>query len=316
MSHAPIVIFAYNRPEFLKAVIDGLVKNEDASKSALYIFCDGAKNARDHEKVAALKKFARSVDGFKHVSVIERPINFGLSRSILGGVSEVCERHGSAIILEDDVVPNRHFLSYVNSALDKYADDRRVSSIGCYTFDTGFELPDTFFLRVPDCVGWAVWKRSWTEFEVDGRSLLKKLLAGGRRREFDFDGSYPYVQMLREQVRGYNQSWAVRWYAHVFLTGGLVLYPRWAVTRNIGLEDTSGTHGAAIDSYAPPRVADQPIVIADIPVKESIPGRAAWVSAFRKIRGGPARRLGYFVRSSFRLRSTFRRIRRLMLSKA
>jgi len=44
-------------------------------------------------------------------------------------------------------------------------------------------------------------------------------------------------------VKGGNQSWAIRWYAHAFIHEKLVLYPRRAVTYNIGF-DGSGTHGA------------------------------------------------------------------------
>lgn len=312
---APIIIFAFNRPGFLGQVVEGLHANPDAAQSNLYIFCDGARAFADEGKVAAVRQVARAVTGFREVTVVERPVNFGLSRSIMEGVGEVCARHGRAIILEDDVVPNRHFLAYVNAALDKYEDDDRVSSVGCYTFDGGADLPDTFFLRVPDCVGWGVWNRSWSAFNADGKKLLSTIVEGRKEREFDFNGSYAYVQMLRDQVRGKNQSWAVRWYAHVFLTGGLVLYPRWAVTQNIGLSDTSGTHGPAIDNYALARLSDQPISVGDIPLEESEQGRTAWIAAFRKIQAGPIRRLVYAIRSSLGLGSSLRRVRRAIMSR-
>lgn len=313
---APIIIFAYNRPHFFAAVVDGLRSNELASESTLYVFCDGAKSVADGENVAKVRSLAKSIEGFRQVTVIERSENFGLARSIIEGVSDICERHGSAIILEDDVLPNRHFLSYVNAALNKYADDPRVASVGCYTFDAGVDLPDSFFLRVPDCCGWAVWKRSWATFETDGKSLMRKILARGSAHEFDSDGSYSYTHMLKEQTRGRNQSWAVRWYAHIFLTGGLVLYPRWAVTQNIGLADSGGTHGAALGSYLMPRLADLPITVRDIAVEESVHAREARVSAIREIQPSRIRRLMYSVRSSIGLRSSFRRIRRSLSARA
>ena len=45
--------------------------------------------------------------------------------------------------------------------------------------------------------------------------------------------------MLRDQIRGGNQSWAIRWYAYAFLQDKLVLYPGRSVTSNIGF-DRSG----------------------------------------------------------------------------
>jgi hypothetical protein len=48
--------------------------------------------------------------------------------------------------------------------------------------------------------------------------------------------------MLKKQMAGKIDSWAVRWYWSVFKRGGLVLYPPESLIRNIGL-DGSGTHG-------------------------------------------------------------------------
>jgi hypothetical protein len=42
---APIVIFAYNRPKHLKVTIEYLKKNDLASESNLYIYCDAAKSS-------------------------------------------------------------------------------------------------------------------------------------------------------------------------------------------------------------------------------------------------------------------------------
>ena len=43
MSLAPVVVFAYNRPDLLNTTLDGLSKNHLAEQSFVYVFCDGAK---------------------------------------------------------------------------------------------------------------------------------------------------------------------------------------------------------------------------------------------------------------------------------
>ncbi len=40
---APIILFTYNRPEHTLKTIEALKRNELASESLLYIFCDGIK---------------------------------------------------------------------------------------------------------------------------------------------------------------------------------------------------------------------------------------------------------------------------------
>jgi hypothetical protein len=282
---APIVVFAYCRPNHLKRVLDALAENSGAAQSRLMIYCDGAKSSADRLSVEATRTVARRAGGFAQVEIFERQSNRGLSNSIVSGVNEVCDRFGRAIVLEDDVVPTPFFLQYCNDALDRYADEERVLSIGCHTFTAGKDLPETFFLDVPDCWGWAVWDRSWKKFEPDGAALLAQISQRGLEARFDFDGTYPYTRMLRDQVRGANQSWVIRWYAYALLQQKLVLYPARAVTRNIGF-DRSGTHGGAASGYPNVLAAERPISVSTIEVGASEAGRESWKRAFREMSAG------------------------------
>jgi hypothetical protein len=71
--------------------------------------------------------------------------------------------------------------------------------------------------------------------------LLNNLKASGLTRKFDFEGSYPYLKMLKDQIKGRNNSWAIRWYGSAFLAEKLTLHPAVSLVQNIGL-DGSGTH--------------------------------------------------------------------------
>jgi hypothetical protein len=71
--------------------------------------------------------------------------------------------------------------------------------------------------------------------------LLNKLVDSKQTKEFDFDGSRPYTQMLRDQINGKTNSWAVRWYASAFLANKFTLYPGKSLVSNTG-GDGSGTN--------------------------------------------------------------------------
>ena len=47
--------------------------------------------------------------------------------------------------------------------------------------------------------------------------------------------------MLKDQILAKNDSWAIRWYASVFLKDKLTLYPSYSFVQNIGI-DNSGEH--------------------------------------------------------------------------
>jgi hypothetical protein len=276
----PVALFAYRRPFHLQKVVASLLLNPEAIKTELFVFCDAAKSLADQDDVDRVREYAKSIKGFRSVNVIERRTNYGLSRSITEGVSSLCREYGSVAVVEDDILVSPHFLNWVNAALDKYENDERVLSVGCYVFPTPIKLPETFFLSLPDCWGWAVWARSWRQFHADGGALLKALRERNLEHRFDFEGAYPYTEMLRAQTQGKNDSWAVRWSASVLLAGGLTVYPGQSMTLNIGFDGT-GTHCGESDVYLS-QLAERSPMIMDIPVVESEIGRAAWREFFLK----------------------------------
>lgn len=246
---APVVLFVYNRLDHTRKTIDALQKNLLAGKSDLIIFSDGARNAEAFSAVAEVRSFVKTVKGFNSVTVVERAENMGLARSIIHGVAEICNQYGKVIVLEDDLVTSPYFLEYMNGGLDEYEFVDDVISIHGYIYPTASQLPATFFLRGADCWGWATWKRGWDLFDADAEALLARLLASGELDTFDFNGSYGYTDMLRQQIDGKISSWAIRWYASAFLANKLTLYPGVSLVHNIG-HDSTGTHGGNTDDFS------------------------------------------------------------------
>ena len=244
---APVLVFAYNRPDHLIRTLDSLAQNDHAKDTELYIFSDGAAKESDQEAVSRVRKIIDSFRGFKRINRVFRDSNFGLADNIIDGVSTVLQSFCQAIILEDDMVSSRYFLSYMNQGLRLYENEARVAGIHGYIYPRCPGLPRSFFLRGADCWGWATWRRAWDHFEPDGKKLLEEIKAGNLEDEFNFGGAFDYTGMLQDWVKGRNNSWAVRWYASAFLKDMLTLYPGVSLIRNIGL-DGSGEHCAATDS--------------------------------------------------------------------
>ena len=163
-------------------------------------------------------------------------------------------------MLEDDLLTSPYFLDFMNEGLSIYEEDEKVISIHGYVYPISEKLPETFFLRGADCWGWATWKRGWDLFEPDGGLLLNKLEESKQTEEFDFNRSYPYTQMLKDQINGKTNSWAVRWYASAFLQNKYTLYPGKSLVSNIG-GDGSGTNtGLNQFIFKPLRCKSDPII--------------------------------------------------------
>lgn len=283
---APIILFVYNRLWHTEQTILSLQKNELAYDSDLIIYSDGPKNDEDKHRVNEVRKYIHSIDGFKNISIIERERNYGLATSIISGVTEIINHHGSAIIIEDDMVTSRFLLKYLNDGLNIYSNIEEVISIHGYIYPVKEVNSDTFFLRGADCWGWATWKRGWDLFNPDGSELLTELKKNKLEMEFDFNNSYPYTKMLSGQTKGKNDSWAVRWYASAFLNNKLSLYPSKSLVHNTGC-DGSGHHCKTYsDDYAS-SLNDEPIEIKKIPVEDNIFMRKQFENYFKSINKPP-----------------------------
>ncbi|WP_343605634.1 glycosyltransferase [Fluviicola sp.] len=248
---APIALFVYNRPEHTRRTLESLKQNELASQSKLYIFSDGAKTPKDEEKVTEVREIIRNTTGFLSVEVIERTENSGLANSIISGVTQLISEYGQVIVYEDDLISSPHTLRYFNDALNHYRETEKVMHIGSYMFPIQTNnLPETFFFRAATSWGWATWERAWKHFEPDIDILLEQF-DEQKKSAFAIDNSMNYWKQMQEFKSGKNNSWAIRWYASIFLKDGLTFNPSQSLVQNIG-HDGSGVHSGINDIYEVP----------------------------------------------------------------
>ena len=191
---APIVLFVYNRPEHTLKTLTSLSRNQLADKSELIIYADGPKinaDINDLEKVKEVRKVIRRSKWCKSVEIIESPVNLGLATSIVKGISEILKKKENVIVLEDDLLLSMGFLSYMNDALDVYKNEERVMHLAGYLLPLKVKLPETFFLNIGSCWGWATWSRAWKFINLDASDLLEKVNSSGRLDEFTLGDTAP-----------------------------------------------------------------------------------------------------------------------------
>ncbi|MEP5566533.1 MAG: glycosyltransferase [Halioglobus sp.] len=293
---APIVLFVYARTEHTRRTVESLLRNTGAADSELIIYADGARSSKDEAAVEEVWRYVNSVAGFKSVLLRRREKNLGLAESIISGVTEVLSEFERIIVLEDDMEVSKHFLNYMNEGLDRFSNDERVASIHAYCFPVTMPLPELYFLRGADCWGWATWRRGWQLFNGDGAYLLSELQRRNLLSDFDYGGTFPYSQILRDQIAGENDSWAIRWYASIFLENKLSLNPGSSLLRNIGT-DASGTH-CDVTALYDVRVSERAVVFDDIEVQDSAPARLAIERFFRASTPGIGGKVKRWVKTS------------------
>ncbi|NMG33878.1 glycosyltransferase [Azoarcus sp. TTM-91] len=243
---APIVLFAYNRPSHTRATLEALARNTLAAQSDLVIFSDAPKDDAAASAVREVREVLAGVTGFASVRVVERERNMGLARSVIAGVTELLDAHGRVIVLEDDLVTSRHFLQYMNDALDYYADDPKAFSIGGYQFPARtMAIPmryrhDTYASYRCCSWGWATWRDRWARIDWD-MGYIDAFMADREQQARFNRGGPDMTQMLMHQHQGRIDSWAIRFCHAHFANDMRCIYPVKSLVSNIGL-DNSGVH--------------------------------------------------------------------------
>lgn len=308
MTLAPVIIFAYNRPDHLRKTLIWLGQNELADQSTLFIYCDGAKpNATDEQlaKVQAARKVAHEVavvPTFKEVHIIDRKENLGLGTSVITGVTEIVNKYGKVIVLEDDLETSPYFLCYMNQCLEHYEERKTVFSISgvsrphperFYPKDYPY---DVYVSLTHHPTGWGTWADRWNQVDWDAKMLdvVKEqpaMIEAFRRIEYgDYDA------LMHQRATGKN-VWSIRFaFAH-FVNHAVSICPIVSYINHIGW-DAEATNATASDLWNFERLADNAnIRFVDVLYEDSRIINAWYSFSIRKRRSRWQRFLNWFGRT-------------------
>lgn len=268
MRLAPIVLFVYNRPWHTQQTVEALQKNELAGKSKLFVYSDDAKNIDDRRQVDAVREYIDTITGFDEVVVVKQKENLGLAASIISGVTEIVNKFGNVIVLEDDMVTSPYFLTYMNDALAFYKEEKRVWHISGWNYPIDIEgHGDVFLWRVMNCWGWATWEDRWKYFEKDAENIYKSFNKNDIKR-FNLDNSENFFLQIIDNYNNKINTWAIFWYATIFRHNGLCVNPVATYVENIGLDD-SGTHCGADVVFASEKSLKKKVVFTEDIVEDA-----------------------------------------------
>lgn len=275
MTLAPIVLFVYNRPHHTLKTLESLKNNDLADQSQLFIYCDGAKqksSAQELEQIRLVRKIVKEQKWCGTVTVFESETNNTHPVNLVQRVTEIVDKYGRIIVLEDDLVLGKGFLKYMNEALELYEKEEKVMYISGYLPPIlKKNLPETFFVQNFSNWGWGTWKRAWDKFMPDAKDIIARIKTPEQIKRFNMDGSINHYMLLERCAEGPWKYWDVRWFGTVVVNNGLILHPKKSLVRNIG-HDKSGMH--CDDDFV---LKHQSIIhnvkVTRVPLKENLAAR-------------------------------------------
>tara|TARA_Y100000389_G_C17419584_1_gene495889 strand:- start:713 stop:1639 length:927 start_codon:yes stop_codon:yes gene_type:complete len=252
MNKVAIVIFSYNRPDYLKKCLIGLKANKEFKGIPKFFFVDGPKNRDDEEKQKKIKKILDSIDDDASQMFFNKK-NLGLKKSIINGIKHVFKKNKSAIIIEDDIVVGKFFLYYIINALKLTINKQKIFSISgyCYPHKIQNLKKNHYFLGRSCSWGWAIHKKNWEKIIFDKKKinhLLMKDYRNNLKKKFNNIAGENYYQMLEGALNDKIQSWAVYLIFTQIFYNKFTLYPKFSLTNNIGHEG-NGTNSLKTDKW-------------------------------------------------------------------
>ncbi|CAA6696221.1 MULTISPECIES: hypothetical protein [unclassified Lentimonas] len=241
--NTPILLIIFNRPKQTRALIDAL---RPVRPTKIYVAADGPRLNREGEAARCVETRAviDTIDWPCEISKDYAKENMGCGPRPATAISWIFQHEESAIILEDDCIPNPSFFPFCSELLEKFKDDQRIMQIcGSNHVDEHLEINESYlFSNYPLCWGWATWKRAWDLFDYDmatwpeyqKRNMLQNIVQS--RKEIEY-----WDNNIANVFEGDQSVWDVRWLFSIWSNHGLSVIPKSNLISNVGF-GTDASH--------------------------------------------------------------------------
>lgn len=252
---APVVLIGFCREDTISMVLSNLSKCKDLHKGGRKVFAylDGPRTEEENGKTdrvtALMEKFRQ--EHFPELKIVRREKNYGCRGNIVDAITQTVDEFGRCIVIEDDVLVSRTFLTYMDEALEFYKDDARIWCINANTHRR-MRLPKSYkhdvYLHPRNmCWGWGTWKDRWERVDFDMRDWPEFKSQASNIESMDaLDKSLK--TMLDAQYDGKLRTWDVQCSFHILKNGLYAVEPRYALSKNCGFGTSGSEHCTSANS--------------------------------------------------------------------
>lgn len=201
--NTPVALFTFNRPELTERLLSILAR---IKPRRMLVVSDGPRPhvATDVERCAAVRRLFEKLDGNCRVDRNFSEHNMGSFPRNSSGLNWVFEQVEEAIILEDDCMPDPSFFSFCEELLKRYRDDQRVGLISGNNFlkpGRRKQVASYFFSGYATTWGWASWRRTWRQVDLDMPYWIEFRDSGRLRQSLFSDNEDLYWRSIYDRIR-------------------------------------------------------------------------------------------------------------------
>ena len=124
----------------------------------------------------------------------------------------------------------------MNNSLEFIKNKKKIWHIGAWNYPIKISKQDknkVILNNQMHCWGWATYKKNWKKINLNSNNLIKRF---NRKsiRDFTLDHKLNTWSQLIRNHKGKLKSWAIFWYASIYLNRASCLTPLISYTKNVG----------------------------------------------------------------------------------
>ena len=227
----PVLIVGYLRPENMAKILD-LVSPERRT----YVFIDYSLTdpIKNQEVLSTASRFI----GTHSLDIRKMDSNLGVGRAIPTAISWVFEKEGSAIILEDDCIPNQYMFDYFDRNFALLDSKNIILSARAPQISPRFVMHENGTSAYPLTNAWLVKRDEWEYFESYRNSkfpiieYLKGIMKSPRKI---LSLSYFFAATIRAR-NGLLKAWDVEMALYLLTQGKRCLLPNHSCVTILGVD--------------------------------------------------------------------------------
>ncbi len=244
----PVIFIFFNRPQTMVKVLEQIRK---VKPDKLYLVADGPRSEEEKSKTEECRRIAKEMVDWECQAIqVYAEKNMGCRDRVASGISYVLQREESAIILEDDCVPNISFFRFMDEMLERYRNEDKIylvtgrNDLGKYDAQNY----DYYFAHHGGAWGWGTWARSWDLYDINmihWPEIRDK--KGGYIRDWMGWKEWIYRKKVNEDTyKGIINTWDYQMSFTIQYHRKICIVPSSNLVKNIG-DGIDATHTINID---------------------------------------------------------------------
>lgn len=251
MSQA-VLIVAWRRPDLVRTLLAQLSHWRGLR---IYVAVDGPRGSvpADETDCAATREIIDSFAAEQSIARRYQPKNLGLKAHIVSSIDWFFSFEREGVILEEDVLPTKEFMSFSRELLLRFRRNPKVAQISGANHAPGLQPVDSdyYFSQLQHVWGFATWSNRWRGFS--------SFLSSGKQFTIpEIEQLFPslpsgfhkhWTQRTNAELAGESRTWTAAWNTFCALHGRLSVVPSFPLVENTGL-GADATHHRSIPLLA------------------------------------------------------------------